>query len=109
MKWISPELVKVISSVLVKKILHLTPGIYKSTTREVHPKLQPVNSFIVELKHFLRCRVGIRTEYLGVYAAWIAFKSSVREGEVEERIGLPESYCFQTKASFKIKDRYCVG
>ncbi len=40
--------------------------VYKSTTREAHPKLQPVNSFIAELKHFLRCHVGIRTEYLGV-------------------------------------------
>lgn len=83
--------------------------VYKSTTRESHPKLQPVNSFIAELKHFLRCHVGIRTEYLGIYAAWIAFKSSVRGGDIEDRIDLLESYCFQTKASFKVKDRCRVG
>ena len=83
--------------------------VYKSTTREAHPKLQPVNSFIAELKHFLRCHVGVRTEYLGIYAAWVAFKSSVRNGEIEDRIDLLESYCFQTKASFKVKDRYRVG
>ena len=68
--------------------------------------LQPVNSFIAELKHFLRCHVGIRTEYLGLYAAWVAFKASVREGKIEERIALLESYCFQTKATFRVKDRY---
>lgn len=83
--------------------------VYKSVTRESHPKLQPVNSFISELKHFLRCHGGVRTEYLGIYAAWVAFKSSVREGEIDERIDLLESFCFQTKASFKVKDRYRVG
>ena len=89
--------------------LESTDEAYKSTTRESHPKLQPVNSFIAELKHFLRCHGGVRTEYLGIYAAWIAFKSSVREGGIEERIDILESYCFQTKASFKVKDRYRVG
>ena len=83
--------------------------VYKSVTRASHPKLQPVISFISELKHFLRCHGGVRTEYLGIYAAWVAFKSSVREGEIDERIGLLESFCFQTKASFKVKDRYRVG
>ena len=78
----------------------------KSTTRDAHPKLQPVNSLIAELKHFLRCHTGIRTEYLGIYAAWVAFKASVREGKIEERIALLESYCFQTKATFRVKDRY---
>ena len=82
---------------------------YKSATREAHPKLQPVNSFIAELKHFLRCHVGVRTEYLVIYAAWIAFKSSLRDGEIGETIGLLESFCFQTKASFKVKDRYGAG
>ena len=78
----------------------------KSTTREAHSKLQPVNSFIAELKHFLSCHGGVRTEYLGLYAAWVAFKSSVRDGKIEERIDQLESYCFQTKATLRIKDRY---
>ena len=81
---------------------------YKSITRESHPKLQPVNSFISELKHFLRCHGSVRTEYLGIYAAWVAFKSSVREGGIGDRISLLESYCFQTKATFRVKDRYRV-
>lgn len=80
--------------------------VYKSTTREAHSKLQPVNSFIAELKHFLSCHGGVRTEYLGLYAAWVAFKSSVRDGKIEERIDQLESCCFQTKATFRIKDRY---
>ena len=80
--------------------------VYKSTTRDAHPKLQPVNSFIAELKHYLSCHGGVRTEYLGLYAAWVAFKSSVREGKIEERIALLESYCFQTKVTFRVKDRY---
>ena len=80
--------------------------VYKSTGRDAHPKLQPVNSFIAELKHFLSCHGGVRTEYLGLYAAWVAFKSSVSEGKIDERIDLLESYCFQTKATFRVKDRY---
>ena len=88
------------------RFLESPDEVYKSTTRDAHPKLQPVNSLIAELKHFLRCHAGIRTEYLGLYAAWVAFKSSVREGKIEERIALLESYCFQTKATFLVKDRY---
>lgn len=88
------------------RFLESPDEVYKSTTRDAHPKLQPVNSLIAELKHFLRCHVGIRTEYLGLYAAWVAFKSSVREGKIEERIALLESYCFQTRATFRVKDRY---
>ena len=68
--------------------------------------LEPVNSFIAELKHYLSCHGWVRTEYLGLYAAWVAFKSSVRDGKIGERIGLLESYCFQTKATFRVKDRY---
>ena len=88
------------------RFLEATDEVYKSTTKEAHPMLQPVNSFIAELKHFLACHGGVRTEYLGLYAAWIAFKSSVREGKIGERIDLLESYCFQTKATFRVKDRY---
>jgi len=74
-----------------------------------HPKLQQSNSFIAELKYLLRCHVGFRTEYLRTYAAWVAFKSSVRNGGIEDRINLLESYCLKTKASFKVKDRYRVN
>ena len=88
------------------RFLESPAEVYKSTTREAHPMLQPVDSFIAELKHFLRCHTGIRTEYLGIYAAWVAFKSSVREGKIKERIALLESYCFQTRATFRVKDRY---
>ena len=80
--------------------------VYKSVAKESHPTLQPVNSLIAELKHFLSCHGGVRTEYLGLYAAWVAFKSSVRDGKIGERIGLLEPYCFQTQATFRVKDRY---
>ena len=88
------------------RFLESPDEVYKSTTRDAHPMLQPVNSFIAELKHYLSCHGGVRTEYLGLYAAWVAFKSSVREGKIDERIGLLESYCFQSKATFRVKDRY---
>ena len=78
----------------------------KSVAKESHPMLQPVNPLIAEPKHFLSCHGGVRTEYLGLYAAWVAFKSSVREGKIKERIALLESYCFQTRATFRVKDRY---
>lgn len=88
------------------RFLESPDEVYKSTTGDAHPKLQPVNSFIAELKHYLACHGGIRTEYLGLYAAWMAFKSSVRYGKIEERIDLLEPYCFQAKATFRVKDRY---
>ena len=37
------------------------------------------------------------------------YKSTTREGEIEERIDLLESYYFQAKASFKVKDQYRMG
>ena len=82
--------------------------VYKSTTRESHPKLQPVNSFIAELKHFLRCHVGIRTDFLDLRG--VDSLQILREGgDIEDRIDLLESYCFQTKGSFKVKYRCRVG
>ena len=88
------------------RFLRSPDEVYKSTAKDAHPMLQPVNSFIAELKHYLSCHGGVRTEYLGLYAAWVAFKSSVRDGKIGERIDLLESYCFQTKAAFRVKDRY---
>ena len=83
-----------------------TDEVCKSTAREAHSMLQPINSLIAEPRHCLSCHGGVRTECLGLYAAWIAFKPSVREGKIGERIDLLESHCFQTRATFRVKDRY---
>jgi len=80
--------------------------VYKSTTRESHARLQPVNSFIAEIEHYLRVHSGIRTENLPLYCAWIAFKSSLADGKIAERIDDLVQTCFQVKATFRQKYRY---
>lgn len=89
-------------------IEHLSASseVHKSTTKEAHAKLQPVNSFIAEIEHFIKVHTGIRTENLQLYCAWIAFKSSLKGGKIEEKIDELIRTCFQIKATFRQKFRY---
>lgn len=80
--------------------------VWKATTNGAHKALQPVNSFISELKHYLTCHGGVRTEYLGLYAAWVAFKASINGKNIDEKIMDLEDVCLKTEAVFMVKDRY---
>lgn len=80
--------------------------VHKSTTREAHAKLQPVNSFIAEIEHYMNVHTGIDTDYIGLYASWIAFKSSIKGDNIAEKVDELVRTCFQTRAVFRIKDRY---
>lgn len=80
--------------------------IWKSTARGAHKALQPVNSFISEMKHYVSCHGGIKTKYLELYVSWVAFKASINGANISEKINELETICFQTKAVFRVKDRY---
>lgn len=80
--------------------------VWKSTASGSHKALQPVNSFISEIKHYLSCHGGIRTRYLGLYVAWVAFKASINGDNIAEKIRELEAICYKTNAVFRVKDRY---
>ncbi len=80
--------------------------VHKSTTREAHEKLQPVNSFIAEIERYLVVHPGLRTEYLDLYCAWVAFKASITAGKMEDKIDELLQICEETPAEFCRKDRH---
>ncbi len=77
--------------------------VYKSTAKEAHAMLQPVNSFIAEIEHFMKVHTGIDTEKLGFYLPWIAFKGRLKGGKIDQKIDELVRICFQMKATFKRK------
>ena len=80
--------------------------VWKSTVREAHARLQPVNSFIAEIEHYLNVHTGIRTEYLGLYCAWIAFRASVKGDDIAQRVNELVRKCYEVSAAFKSRTRY---
>ena len=80
--------------------------VWKSTAKEAHARLQPVNSFIAEIEHYLNVQTGIRTRYLGLYCAWIAFRASVKGKDIAEKVDELVQKCYQTSAAFKSRTRY---
>jgi hypothetical protein len=80
--------------------------VWKSTAKEAHARLQPVNSFIAEIEHYLNVHTGIRTRYLGLYCAWIAFRASVKGKDIAERVDELVRECYQISADFKSRTRY---
>lgn len=80
--------------------------VHKSTTREAHEKLQPVNSFIAEIERYLVVHPGLRTEYLDLYCAWVAFKASITAEKMKDKIDELLQICEETPAEFYRKDRH---
>ncbi len=79
--------------------------VYKSTTREAHAKLQKVNSFIAEIERFVTVHPGLKSDYLDLYAAWVAFKASLKEGKMDQKIAELLQICEETPAEFCRKTR----
>ncbi len=80
--------------------------LHKSSDPDYHQAMQPIDSFCSEIEHWLEVHRGSRTEYLGLNVAWIAFRSSINEANIEDKIDQLVSKCYQTKATFRVKDRY---
>lgn len=79
--------------------------VYKSTTREAHEKLQPVNSFIAEIERYVVVHPGVRTEYLDLYCAWVSFKASIKGEKIDEKIDELLQICEELPAEFYRKNR----
>ena len=66
-----------------------------------------MNSFIAEIEHYhLNVHTGIRTRYLELYCAWIAFRTSAKGKGIAERVDELVWKCYQTSAAFKSRTRY---
>lgn len=61
---------------------------------------------IAEIEHYLNVHTGIRTRYLGLYCAWIAFRASVKGKDIAEKVDELVQKCYQTSAAFKSRTRY---
>lgn len=79
--------------------------VYKSTARGSHEALQPINSFTAEIGHFMKDHAGIDTGKLGFYLPWVAFKSTLKKGNIDRRIAKLVRRCFETKVTFTRKRR----
>ena len=88
--------------------LGLSEEVHLSTDADAHKALQPVDSFHSEISHWVEVHRGLRTEYLPINLAWVAFKSSVRDGKIADLVAKLVALCFQTNAEFKVKDRYSL-
>ena len=78
----------------------------RSSDPDYHRAMQPIDSFCSEIEHWTEVHRGSRTEYLGLNVAWIAFRSSINEANIGDEIDQLVSMCYQTKATFRVKDRY---
>lgn len=90
------------------KALGLSEEVHLSTDPDAHKALQPVDSFHSEISHWLEVHRGLRTEYLPINLAWVAFKSSVRNGKIGNLVADLVALCFQTNVEFRVKDRYSL-
>ena len=58
----------------------------RSSDPDYHKAMQPIDSFCSEIEHWTEVHRGSRTEYLGLNVAWIAFRSSINEANIEDKI-----------------------
>ena len=88
--------------------LGLSEEVHVSTESGAHRALQPVNAFHSEISHWIEVHRGLRTEYLPINLAWVAFRSSIRCGKMGYLVAKLVALCFQTNVEFKVKDRYSL-
>ena len=86
----------------------LSEEVHRSTEPDAHKALQPVDSFHSEISHWIEVHRGLRTEYLQINLAWVAFKSTVRNGKIGDLVAKLVALCFQLNVEFKVKDRYSL-
>lgn len=80
--------------------------LHRSSDPDYHKAMQPIDSFCSEIEHWTEVHRGSRTEYLRLNVAWIAFRPSINEANIKDKIDQLVSMCYQTKATFRVKDRY---
>ena len=58
----------------------------RSSDPDYHKAMQPIDSFCSEIEHWTEVHRGSRMGYLGLNVAWIAFRSSINEANIEDKI-----------------------
>ena len=88
------------------KELNATDEIWKSVVKESKKHMQPINAFCGEIERNMIVHIGSRSENLQDYLNWIVFKSTINGDNIDEKVAQLESKCFQSKVTYRIKDRY---
>lgn len=88
------------------KDLNATDEIWKSIVKESEKHMQPINSFCGEIERNLVIHIGSRSENLQDYLNWIVFRSTINFDNINEKVKLLESKCFQFRVTYRVKDRY---
>lgn len=88
------------------KELNATDEIWKSVVKESKKHMQPINAFCGEIERNMIVHIGSRSENLQDYLNWIVFKSTINGDNIDEKVTQLESKCFQSKVTYRIKDRY---
>lgn len=88
------------------KELNATDEIWKSVVKESKKHMQPINAFCAEVERNMVVHMGSRSENLQDYLNWIVFRSTINADNIDEKVTQLESKCFQSKVTYRIKDRY---
>ena len=88
------------------KELNATDEIWKSVVKESKKHMQPINAFCAEVERNMVVHMGSRSENLQDYLNWIVFRSTIDADNIDEKVTQLESKCFQSKVTYRIKDRY---
>jgi hypothetical protein len=68
--------------------------------------MQPINSFIAEVKRSMYKHIGGRSEYIQIYMDWIVYKGTLKGMKMKDKIAKTLAFCIQSGVIFRIKDRY---
>ena len=79
---------------------------WKPRSKEAKRNMQPINSFCSEIERNLVVHIGSRTENLQDYLNWIVFKSTINGENIDRKVDELVARCFQSRVTYKIKDRY---
>lgn len=83
-----------------------TDEIWKSVVKEPKKHMQPINAFCGEVERNMVVHMGSRSENLQDYPNWIVFRSTTNADNTDEKVTQLESKRFQSKVTYRIKDRY---
>lgn len=86
--------------------LGCTDEMWKPRSNEARRNMQPINSFCSEIERNLVVHIGSRTENLQDYLNWIVFKSTINSENIDRKVDELVTRCFQSRVTYKIKDRY---
>ena len=88
------------------RYLNLNETFTKSTTKESKKLLQPVNSFIAQIKRNIFLHVGGKKDYLQDYLNWVCYKRTLKGINIKQKVKKVYQFCIDSQVDFMVKDRY---